>query len=116
MMRKGRWLMKLLYKCISGFLVLTLIGLYVPRISFCADSKLFARADRKTITRHEPEIMSAPEQEMPLGTAEQVKKKKSPWLWIGLGLGLAALAGIAGGGGGGGDNPGANEGTIVVEW
>lgn len=115
--------MKTLTQCISGLLVLTIIGLYCPSASFCAGSGLFANVDKKTITRHEPKIMSAPEMDIPREKDEPVEKKGPNWLMIGLGgvvvLGLAAAIGGMGGGGGdsgdGGEN-GENTGTITVGW
>ncbi len=115
--------MKRLFKCIAGLLILSVIGLYSPRISFCAGSGLFAKADKKTITRHEPKIMSEPARDIPVAAAKTTKKKKTPWLWIGLGaVAVIGVAAMAGGGGGGDDDkpkpepPADGEGTITVEW
>jgi hypothetical protein len=113
--------MKRLFKCIAGLLVLSVMGLYCPGVSFGAGSGLFAKADKKPITRHEPRIMSAPEKEIPVAAPTPTEPKKTPWLMIGLGaaavIGLAAIA-AGGGGGGGGDNGpnGPEEGTITISW
>ncbi len=113
--------MKRLFKCIAGLLVLSVIGLYCPNVSFGAGSGLFAKADKRTITRHEPRIKSEPAKDIPVAVAASGEKKKTPWLMIGLGaaavVALAALAaGGGGGGGGGGGTPEPQEGTITVGW
>jgi hypothetical protein len=115
--------MKRLFKCIAGLLVLSVMGLYCPGVSFGAGSGLFAKADKKPITRHEPKIMSEPEKEIPVAAAAPTKRKKTNWLMIGLGavavVGLAAIAAGGGGGGGGGGGNGPDEsedGTITVSW
>lgn len=115
--------MKLFIRCIAGLLVLSVMGLYCPEVSFCAGPGLLAKADKKMITRHEPRIMSEPEKDIPVAAATPGKKKKTPWLMIGLGaaavIGLAALAagGGGGGGGGGGNEPEEpQDGTITVGW
>ena len=116
--------MKRLSKCIAGLLVLSVLGLYCPGVSFGAGSGLFAKADNKPITRHEPRIMSEPEKDIPVAAAAPGEKKKTPWLMIGLGaVAVAALAAIAGGGGGGGGgdgggngNNGQDEGSITISW
>lgn len=111
--------MKPLFKCIAGLLVLAVIGLYCPRISFGAGPGVFAKADRKPITRHEPIIMSEPEKDIPVAAAEPGERKNPTWLLIGLGaaalVGLAALA-SGGGGGGDGNGNGDEEGSITVSW
>jgi len=62
--------MKALKKGVCTFLILTMLGLYFPEISFCDGSRLFAKGDPKTITVHEPKIVSAPEQDIPLVARE----------------------------------------------
>lgn len=111
--------MKRLFRCITGLLVVSVMALYCPGISFGAGPGLFAKADKKPITRHEPRVMSEPEKEIPVAAAKPGEKKKIPWLKIGLGaaavVGLAAIAAGSGGGSGDGDdNP--QEGTITVSW
>jgi hypothetical protein len=110
--------MKLLKKGFTGMLVLAFLALSLPRVAFCDGSTLFAKADQKTITRHEPKVMTSPAKAIPLAQGEQGQKSKGSYLWIGLGavvlLGLVA----AGGGGGGGDsgNNGDDTGSITVGW
>jgi hypothetical protein len=111
--------MKSMFKCIAGLLVLSVIGLYCPKVAFCAGLGLFAKADQKPITRHAPIIMSEEEQDIPVAAAEPGERKKPNWLLIGLGgaavIGLAAV--IGGLGGGGGDGPKEkDEGSITVSW
>ena len=93
--------MKPLFKCIAGLLMLSVIGLNYPRVSFCAESGLLAKADQKPITQHEPKIMSAPEKKIPISAAKTAERKKFPWLLTGLGAALVGLAAIAAGSGGG---------------
>jgi hypothetical protein len=117
--------MRVLFKCIAGLLVLSVMGLFSPRVSFCEGSALFAKAQKKPITRHAPKIMSEPEKEVPKAAATPGERKKVPWMWIGLGaVAVVAVAILAGGGGGGGGNgngpdpdpPADDDGTITVEW
>jgi hypothetical protein len=114
--------MKPLFKCLAGLLVLTVIGLYSPKVSFGAGSGLFAQADQKPITQHEPKVMSEPEMDIPVAAAEPGEKKKTNWLLLGgvavLLIGLAALAGGGGGGDGGGNDNGNGDdtGDITVQW
>jgi hypothetical protein len=94
------------------------MGLYCPGVSFGAGSGLFAKADKKPITRHEPRIMSEPEEDIPVAAVAPTEPKKTPWLKIGLGAAaVVALAAIAAGGGGsdkGESKP--KEGTITISW
>jgi hypothetical protein len=118
--------MKPLFKCVAGLLVLSVMGLCSPNVSFCAGLDLFARADKKQVTRHAPKILSEPEKEIPVAAATPGERKKVPWMWVGLGaVALVGLAAVAGGGGGGdGGNSGdpdsgpeqTSEGTITVGW
>jgi hypothetical protein len=119
--------MGVLFKCITGLLVLSVMGLFSPRISFCAGSDLFAKADKKPITRHAPKIMAEPEKEIPLAVAGPGETKKTPWMWIGLGaVAVIALAALAGGSSSSSSNndppdPGPDPspddgGTITVSW
>lgn len=114
--------MRILKKCIAGLLVLSFIGLYLPKNSYCAGSGLFAKTDKKSITRHEPKIMSTPEKDIPLEkAAKEGEKKGFNWLLIGAGAALVLGLAAAGGGGGGGDGPGPtpadlDTGSITVGW
>ena len=112
--------MKLLKRGLTGLLVLIFLALNLPRGAFCEQSLLFAKADKKSITRYEPKIMATPEKDIPMIQVEEKQKKsKKHYLWLGLGaavvLGLVAAGG--GGGGGGGDTPPAETtGDISVGW
>ena len=73
------------------------------------------------ITANQPEMMTTPEERIPV---DEVKESGySKWVWIGLGVvvvgAAAALAG-GGGGGGGGDDGGTpaatDEGNVEVTW
>jgi hypothetical protein len=111
--------MKVLFKCIAGLLVLSVMGLFSPKVSFCAGSNLFTGGNKKPITRYTPEIKSEPEKEIPLAAAAPGQRSKTPWMWIGLGaVAVIGLAALAGGGGGDKDpNPPSDEkGTITVAW
>jgi hypothetical protein len=112
--------MKLFVKCIACLLVLSVMGLYCPNASFCAGSGLFAKTDSKTITRHEPKIMSEAEKDIPVTAAAKAgAKKKTPWLWVGLGaVALVAVVAMAGAGGGSDSKPPPpdKEGTITIGW
>jgi hypothetical protein len=111
-------------RIIACVLVLPTLWLFLPNSALCAGQNPPDKADKKTITRHEPKVMASPQKEMTPEQAAQVKKKKPNWLWIGIGaavvIGLvAALAGGGGGGGGGGGSdppPPQDEGDVTVEW
>lgn len=113
--------MKPFNRWIACVLVLSTLLLFLPTTALCAGKKPRSKADKKTITQHEPKVMSSPEKEMTPEQAAQVKKKKPNWLWIGLGaaavIGLAAaLAGSGGGGGGSHPPPTQDEGDVTVGW
>lgn len=115
---QGGWSMKRRFKCIAGLLMVSVMGLYFPRVTFCTELGPIASADKKTITRHEPKIMSEPEKEILVAEAKTVKRKKTPWLLMGLGAAaLVGLVAIAGGGGGGNpDHSPEEEGDVTVSW
>jgi len=103
--------MNVLNKCITGFLMLCLMGLYFPGKASCADSQMFVKTDEKSITRHEPKVMSVQEKEIP-----KVKAGKK-YFWIGLGSllvagGAAAVLASGSSDGGGPDN----SGGFKAEW
>ena len=112
--------MKRLFKYIAGLLMLSVMGLYSPKVSLCAESGLFAKADQKQITRHEPKIMSAPEKKIPIAATKTANRKKTPWLLVGLcAAALVGLAAIAAGSGGSGGDPDPNpdgEADVTVSW
>lgn len=111
--------MKTFTKCIAGLLVLSVIGLYSPRVSFGDGSRSLAQTDKKPITMHEPKFMSEPAKDIPLNKAREGKRKKPNWLMYGLGGALVVgLAVVAGGLSSGGDDPktAKDDNTITVEW
>ena len=109
--------MNFLRRILTIVLILSVLGLYFPKITLAGPGSLFAKA--VGITEHLPEILAPPEEEIPV---EEVKKgKRRTWLWV---LGGAVLVGIiaaaAGGGGGGGGSSDpvepVNTGDITVSW
>lgn len=111
--------MKTLTKCMAGFLVLTVIGLYSPRVSFCDGSRLFVQTGKKPITMHEPKFMSESAKDIPLEKAREGEREKLNWLMYGLGGALVVgLAVAAGGLSSGGDDRKVerDDNTITVEW
>jgi hypothetical protein len=121
--------MKMLKRGFAGLLVLTFLLFNLPKTVFCGDPLLFAKADKKTITHHDPKIMATPEKDIPMVQAgEKEQQGRTNYLWLGLGaavlLGLVAAGGGGGGDGGdgGGDGGGSDEpsseetGNIEVEW
>ena len=103
-------------KWIAVLLAVTLLGIVPPKAGLCAGPGLYAKADQKPITYHEPKHKSEPEQNI----ATSVEEKKPPWTLIGVGVALAAVLALAGGGGGGGSNgqidPASETGTVSVGW
>jgi hypothetical protein len=112
--------MKRLCKCIAGLLILSVTGLYPPKIALCAESGLFAKTDQKQITRHATKIMSTPEKRIPIAATKTAKRKKTPWLLVGLGtaalVGLFAIAAGSGGGGGKPEPHEEGEADVTVNW
>jgi hypothetical protein len=118
--------MKPFNRLIARVLVLPTLLLFLPVTALYAGNKPPDKADKKTITRHEPKVMSSPAKEMTPEQAAQIEKRKPNWLWIGLGaavvIGLAAALGGGGGGGGsdggdGSDPPSSQgEGDVTVQW
>ncbi len=117
--------MRFFKKILIGVLVLSLFCLYFPKIGLSGQSHLIAQADPATaITEHNPEILSLPEEDIPIEKIEEAGKgKKKKWGWyvlgglaaVGLIAGAAAAAGGGGGGGGGGGN-GPTTGDVTVSW
>ena len=105
--------MKSLKKLFTLVLILSILNLYLPNIAFAENPQLFAKAE---ITKHKPEILSTPEEDIPT-----IKKKKtSTWTWVIL---LALVGGLAAAVGGGGDDGGGaspppppDEGDVTVTW
>ncbi len=99
--------MKSLKKLLSAVLILLVLNLYLPNITFAEQHQLFAKAG---ITKHKPETLSTPEEPIPI---EVVKKKSYTWLWTLLGLAVIGGAAAAAGGGGG---DGGDSGDVTVTW
>lgn len=115
--------MRFFKKILSGVLVLSLLCLYFPKIGLSGQSRLIAKANTATpITKHKPEILSLPEEEIPIEKrGEAVEGKKKTWGWYVLGgavvIGLiVAAAAAAGGGGGGDDDDDDDDGAVEVNW
>jgi hypothetical protein len=58
--------MRALKRIITFWLFLSMLGINPPLAKLCSAASLFAQADLDTITRHEPKIMSSPEQDIPM--------------------------------------------------
>ena len=71
-------------------------------------------------TQHKPEVLSTPEQDIPLKEVKKTEKKGfSKWVWIGLGVLAVGGAALALGGGGGGDGGGGDDGgtgDVSITW
>lgn len=109
--------MKILEKILILLLTLSLLNLYLPRLSFSQVGFI-----NPAITKHPPEMRSSPEENIPV---EEVTKKRTGWIWWGLGLlavgGAIAIAAAGAGGGGSStkstsSNGGGNSGSIAVGW
>ena len=69
--------MNFLRRILATLLILSVLGLYFPKITLAGQSRLLTKA--VGITEHLPEILALPEEEIPV---EEVKKGKSrTWLW-----------------------------------
>lgn len=112
--------MNFLKKMIVPVLILSLIGLFLPETLLAGQSRLYVQnTTAKGITEHSPEILSTPEEDIPV--EEVTKKGMSKWVWIGLGVLLAGGAAAAGGGGGGGggngdSTPPPDTGDVTIQW
>ena len=114
---KGRSLY--LKKLFTVVLILSILNLYFPNTTFAEQHHLFAKAE---ITKHKPEILSTPEEDIPTIKA----KKTSGWTWVILlaligGVAAAAAAGggdgdSGGGSSGGGGSDGGDSGDVTVTW
>ncbi|UCH22046.1 MAG: hypothetical protein JSU83_01960 [Deltaproteobacteria bacterium] len=109
--------MRCFRKILSGVLILSLLCLYFPQIGLAGQNRLLAKANTATtITEHKPEILTLPEEKIPLEAAAEPKTKK--WVWYVLaGVTVVGLIAAAGGGGGGGKDvppPPPGTGTIVI--
>jgi len=106
--------MRFFKKILSGVLILSLLCLYFPQIGLAGQSRLIAKANTATtITKHKPEILSLPEEDIPIEkVSEAVEGKKKKWGWYVLAT-VVLIGGIAaaGGGGGGSDDGGGGDGT-----
>ncbi len=105
--------MKLLKRIFIALLILLTFNLYLPSISFA----------EAAVTKHEPEILSTPEEDIPEEDIPIKENGKSSWTWVillALVGGLAAAVGGGGGGGGdgggGGSTPPPDEGDVTVTW
>ena len=115
--------MRMSIKFIIGWMILSMVAINFPGSTLCNAASLYAQADLfSTKTRHKPEVLSTPEQDIPLTEVEKTEKKGfSKWAWIGLGIlavGCAALA-MGGGGdddGGGGNDGGDGTGDVSITW
>ena len=111
--------MRMSMKFIIGWMILSMVAINYPVSTLCNAASLYAQADLfHTKTRHKPEVLSTPEQDIPRTEVEKTGKKGlAKWVWIGLGViavGCAALA-IGGGGGGGGDRDDGT-GDVSITW
>jgi hypothetical protein len=105
--------MKLLKRIFSGILILFVLNLYLPNIAFAEHRYLYAKAG---VTKHEPEILSTPEEDiLPVKV-----KKKSRWGWYIL---LVLIAGGAAAASSGGEeekppssSPTPSTGDVTVTW
>ena len=103
--------MKSLKKLLSAVLILLVLNLYFPNITYAEQHYLFAKAG---ITKHKPETLSTPEEPIPV---EVVKKKSYTWLWVVLGV--LAVGGAAAAAGGSDDDEeagGGDSGDVTVTW
>jgi len=103
--------MKLLKKIFTLLLILLILNLYFPNLTFAEHKYLYAKAG---ITKHKPEILSTPEENIPTIKV----KKTSGWTWLILVALLGGVAAAAGGGGGGSGGGGGTTttGDVTVGW
>ena len=103
--------MKLLKKIFTLLLILLVLNLYLPNLIFAEHKYLYAKAG---ITKHKPEILSTPEENIPTIKV----KKTSGWTWLILVALLGGVAAAAGGGGGGSGGGGGTTttGDVTVGW
>ena len=110
--------MKSMKRILATVLILLMVNLYLPRIAGAEQQDSPANA---AITKHPPQILSTPEQEIPT-----VEEKKSKWTWVILVVLIAGVAAAAGGGGGdgaaapagggGAPAPAPTTGDVTVGW
>ena len=102
--------MKIIEKIFVAFLILSLLNLYLPRLTFSQVGDI-----QEEITKHPPEMRSTPEENIPV---EVVKKGLANWVWVALGLlvigGALTLVATQSGGGGGGGGGGSSASTATT--
>lgn len=77
--------MKLVKRIFVALLILSVMNLYLPKITFAEQHYVYAKAG---VTKHKPEILSTPEEDIPT-----IKEKKtSGWTWVIL---LVLAGGVA---------------------
>ena len=114
--------MRISIKFIIGWMILSMVAINFSTNDQCIAGSLYAQADLLDIkTRHKPEVLSTPEQDIPVRQVAKTEKEGlSKWVWIGIGviaIGGAALAlGGGGGGGGGGSDGGDGTGDVSIAW
>lgn len=107
-------------KILAISLIFLILNLYLPGITCAAQRRLYAAQNTTRITEHSPEVLSTPEEVIPIETITEEKKEgKKTWVWALAGVLLGALALSGGGGGGGEESPpssSGNTGDVSVSW
>lgn len=110
--------MRMSIKFIIGWMILSMLAINFPGSTLCNAASLYAQANLFYIkTRHKPEVLSTPEQDIPRTEFEKTEKKGlTKWAWIGLGVIAVGCAALAIGGGGGGDDRSDGTGNVSITW
>jgi hypothetical protein len=105
-------------KFIIGWMILSMVAINFQGSTLCNAASLYAQADLfYTKTRHKPEVLSTPEQDIPRTEVEKTKKKGlTKWAWIGLGVIAVGFAALAIGNGGGGGDRDDGTGDVSITW
>jgi len=113
----GGGIMGFLKKIFIIVLVLLTLNLYLPKIHFAQELKLYSESviakSPEIRSALAPEIRSTPEEEIPV---RKVTKKKSRWIWWVLGLAVVGGGVAAVAGGGDEDNGSSSTGSGTITW
>ena len=107
--------MRIFRKIFVLLLVVSIMNLYFPRVTFGQASDTSGQAG---VTKNPPEFLTSPELNIPV----EKETKTAGWVWVALGVvlvgGVAAAAAGGGGGGGGGTTTGTTPttGSVAAAW
>ncbi len=93
----------------NGFIIWLCLSFLFMQIHFLPS------VSEARVTTREPQVLTSPEEDIPVATTASEEKGGGKWLWTILGVALVGgIIAAAGGGGGGGDDDDDATGTIEI--